>query len=331
MPVLNIPNLTPGDRVQADLLVSDRQEKKPLGGDPFVTLTLSNPTGKIETAPFWPNTMHLIEGVERGSVIQAMGNVSTYDRNGSSKRQLTITTPVRVVPREQANVYSFLPSVGDCTRLWDWIDKARAEMQSQSLRSVVDLFFADDDFRTRFERTPGSVSGHHAKLGGLLLHVYEVTSIAKQIARTTNSRANMDLVITGCLLHDVGKVESYEVAAGGFSHTTCGLLMGHVVLGMLMLERALVKVGKPVCSEGQLLELQHMILSHHGKLEFGSPVQPMTLEAEIVHWADEASSKSNDMSESLDDGEYFTNGGEVSDKKPWRVGRHIWRRSHNWE
>lgn len=331
MSVLNLPNLTTGERVQADLLVMDRVDKQPLSGDPFTTLTLGNPTGRIETAPFWPNTQHLIEGVERGSVVQVMGNVTTYDRNGTSRRQLSVSTPMRLVPKDQANIFAFLPSVGDCTKLWDWIDKVRSEMKSKSLRDVVDLFFGDDDFRMRFERTPGSVSGHHAKLGGLLLHVYEVTSIAKTTARTTQARANMDLVITGCLLHDIGKVEAYEVSAGGFAHTTCGLLLGHVVLGMLMLERAYAKIGHPVCTSGQLLELQHMILSHHGKLEFGSPVQPMTLEAEIVHWADEASSKSNDMSESLDDGEYFMGEREISDKKPWRVGRYIWRRPHNWE
>jgi 3'-5' exoribonuclease len=81
-----------------------------------------------------------------------------------------------------------------------------------------------------------------------------------------------------------------------------------------------------VCTEGQLLDLQHMILSHHGSLEFGSPVQPMTTEAEIVHWADEASAKANDMMESLEDAEAFASGREFSDKRPWRVGRRIWRR-----
>ena len=99
----------------------------------------------------------------------------------------------------------------------------------------------------------------------------------------------------------------------------------------MMLERRLAKLGEPVCTEGQLLELQHMILSHHGQLEFGSPVTPMTTEAEIVHWADEASAKANDMMESLEDGESFGSGGELSDKRVWRVGRRIWRRPHGWD
>jgi len=196
-------------------------------------------------------------------------------------------------------------------------------VSTPALRRAVDLFYADDNFRLQLEETPGSVNGHHAKLGGLLLHVFEVTSIARSMARTMN--ANADLVVAGALLHDVGKVEAYEIGGGGFGYTPCGLLLGHVVLGCLMLERRRVAAGRSICSEGQLLDLQHMILSHHGALEFGSPVQPMTTEAEIVHWADEASAKANDMIESLEDSDALSTGRGVSVKRPWRVGR-IWRR-----
>jgi 3'-5' exoribonuclease len=131
------------------------------------------------------------------------------------------------------------------------------------------------------------------------------------------------------LLHDIGKVEAYEVQNFTFSHTPGGLLLGHVVLGCLLLERRVREVGR-VCSDGQLLELQHMILSHHGARDCGSPVEPMTAEAEIVHWADEASAKANDMMETLDDPSNFLTGGEFSDRGPWRVGRRVWRRPHGW-
>ena len=107
-----------------------------------------------------------------------------------------------------------------------------------TLRRVVDLFYADDNFRLQLEQTPGSVNGHHAKLGGLLLHLFEVTSIARNMAKTMN--ANPDLVVVGALLHDVGKVEAYEIDGGGFGYTPCGLLLGHVVLGCLILERRLI-------------------------------------------------------------------------------------------
>jgi 3'-5' exoribonuclease len=323
MPPLNLCQLTIGERVQHELLVVDRTEKTHGNGDPFVVLKLGNASGQIDVAPIWSNQREWADGADRGRVVQAIGQVGVYAKTG--KRQIQLTGPLRVLPHEQVDLHAFLPRIsGGTTRLWDWIDKRRAEIATPTLRRVVDLFFADDDFRLRFEQTPGSVNGHHAKLGGLLLHVYEVTSIAKQTARTMN--ANVDLVVAGALLHDVGKVEAYCVEGGSFNHTPCGLLLGHIVLGCLMLERRLAALGSSVCSPGQLLDLQHMILSHHGSLEFGSPVQPMTTEAEIVHWADEASAKANDMMESLEDAESFGSGKEFSDKRAWRVGRRIWRR-----
>lgn len=329
MALIRIPDLSAGDRVQADFLVTERNEKKTKTGDPYVTLTLGNSSGSIETAPIWSSNKTWADGAERGTVVEAVGQISFYGTGASSKRQLNVSAPLRVVPSAQVDVNAFLPSVGDCSRLWAHVDKMRAEMMSAPLRRIVDLFYADDEFRTRLERTPGSVAGHHAKMGGLLQHIIEVASIARATARAC--KANVDLVTAGVLLHDIGKIESYSVSSAGFRHTSCGHLLGHVVLGCLMLDRAAaVAVPRP-CTDEQLLEIQHIILSHHGSLEFGSPVQPMTVEAEIIHWADEASAKSNDMIESLEDGECFADGDEISSRRPWRVGRRIWRRPHGWE
>lgn len=327
---LSIPQLSPGERVTSELLVYDRSEKKTNAGDPYVVLVLGNSSGRIETAPIWSDKLAWAEGARSGKVVQAIGDITLYSKSGPAKKQLALAGPVRILPDDRFRPEEFLPSIdGDPTKLWAWIDRIRAEIESATLRRVLDLFFADDDFRVRFERTPASTAGHHAKLGGLLLHVYEVTSIARQTARTM--RANADLAITGALLHDIGKVEAYEIGPGGFALTPCGLLLGHVVLGTLMLERRIAALGVPVCSEGQLQELHHMILSHHGSLEFGSPVQPMTTEAEIVHWADEASAKATDMAELLGDEELFSGGREYSDRSHWRLGRRIWRRPHGWD
>jgi 3'-5' exoribonuclease len=194
---------------------------------------------------------------------------------------------------------------------------------------VLDCVFGDDVFREQFERTPGSTKGHHAQVGGLLQHTVEVANIAVTAAKAVR-RANLDLVIAGALLHDVGKVEAYEVGPGGFAATPCGLLIGHVVLGVLHLERRLQKLGEPPCTEGQLLELRHMILSHHGRQEYGSPVVPMTLEAQIVHQADDASAKATDFLDAFDDGELWADGGEFS-KRSWQLGRQVWRRGHSWD
>jgi 3'-5' exoribonuclease len=334
MAPLAIPALAPGSRVQNTLLVFERAERKTKEGEPFVVLTLGNATGKIDTSPIWSDKLEWAEGARTGKLVQAIGDVVWYQKSGSGRKQLTLTGPVSVLPDELFRAEEFLPSIdGDVGRLWAWVDKVRADVDSRTLRRVLDLFYRDDGFRLRFERAPGSTSGHHAKLGGLLLHTYEVTNIARQTARTMSvgsTRVNIDLVVAGALLHDVGKVESYEIGPGGFTFSPCGLLVGHVVLGALMLERRVAAV-RSVCTEGQLLDLQHMILSHHGARELGSPVEPMTTEAEIVHWADEASAKATDMMEMLEDAELFTSGREISDRSHWRVGRRLWRRPHGWE
>lgn len=314
-----------GDRVQHEFLVVEREEKRQASGDPFVLLTLGNASGRIATAPIWSNQMDWALGAEKGKVVQVIGEVAAFH----GKRQVRLTAPLRVLPDTAVRAELFLPRIGVATEpLWDWIDRARSEMKSHSLRRAVDLFFGDDGFREEFERAPASVSGHHAALGGLLLHVTEVATIARNAARVM--KANADLVVVGALLHDIGKVRAYGITPTGFTHTPAGSLVGHVVLGALMLQERLVAVPLAELSPSQRLELVHLILSHHGALEFGSPVQPMTVEAELLHWADESSAKANDMTESLAEDEHFGDG-EVSERRPWRVGRKVWRRPHTWE
>ncbi|OYV73887.1 MAG: hypothetical protein B7Z72_01490 [Gemmatimonadetes bacterium 21-71-4] len=325
MPILDLTQLAIGQRVQHELMVLDRAERKQASGEPYVVLTLGNATGRVESAPIWSDKLPWAEGAERGRVVQVIGDVGAY----RGRRQIQLTSPVRVIPPEQVQLDDFVPHISeDPERLWDWIDRTRSEMTSTALQGALDLFFRDDVFRERFQRTPGSVSGHHARVGGLLKHVVEVTAVAKSAARAL--QVNVDLVVTGALLHDIGKVESYTIDRGAFVYTARGNLIGHVVLGCLMLTERAMAATPPACSPEQLTELQHMILAHHHTLEQGSPVQPMTAEAELVYWADEASAKGNDMLESLADDSEFPAGGEFSDRRPWRVGHRVWRRPYDW-
>lgn len=332
MPPFDLRSASVGDRVQHEFLVRDRAERTTRAGLPFVILTLGNATGTIESAPIWSERLDWADGADRGRVVQVIGDIAIFGDDGARKRQLQLSGPVRVLPADQFDPFAFLERIDvPVERLWDGLDRLRAEMRSPSLKRAVDLFFADDAYRVAFERTPGSVNGHHAKLGGLLLHVWEVASIARHTARTVR-QANTDLVIVGAMLHDIGKVDAYAVTADGFTHTPAGTLLGHVTLGALLLDRRL-QAMQPALSEAQQHELLHIVLSHHGALEFGSPVQPMTLEAEIVHWADEASAKAGDMQDELADPELFPPGSaaELSAKRSWRLGRRLWRRPAPWD
>lgn len=332
MPPFDLRSAVVGDRVQHEFLVRDRSERTTRAGLPFVVLTLGNSTGTIESAPIWSERLEWAAGADKGRVVQVIGDVGSFGDDGARKRQLQLTAPVRILPAEHFDADAFLERIDVATeKVWDGLDRMRAEFKSATLRRAVDLFFADDAFRVLFERAPGSVNGHHAKLGGLLLHVWEVASIARHTARTVR-HANVDLVVAGALLHDIGKVEAYAVSAEGFSHTSVGMLLGHVSLGAFMLDRRLNEL-RPALAESQHHELLHLVLSHHGALEFGSPVQPMTTEAEIVHWADEASAKAGDMVDEFADPDMFAPGGvaALSSKRSWRLGRRLWRRSQAWD
>lgn len=323
--MLDLSHLELGARIQHELLVLDRTDKETRDGKPFARLTLGNASGRVETAPIWTEQLSWAAGAVKGAVVQAIGTIGEY----AGKRQLSLTAPLRVLPRDSAHIEAFLPHITRKTEeLWNWVDQQRVALTSAKLRVALDLFFADDAFRQDFERAPGSTTGHHAQVGGLLLHSIEVANIAQGIARTM--RANVELVTVAALLHDIGKVESYSVSAAGFGHTTSGHLLGHVVLGTLLLDRRLRMLPAGTFSEAEELELQHFLQSHHGSLEFGAAVPPMTLEAEILHWADQASAKAADVTDTLANDEHFGDDA-FTQRRPWPVQKRLWRRPRGWE
>jgi 3'-5' exoribonuclease len=294
--LLDLPALRPGDRVQDPLLVREVQEKAYEGGR-FTILTLGNATGTIESAPVWQDARALIEGIRPRHVVQVIGQVGEY----GGRRQLELTS-LRLLPDGAADLGQLLPSVGDPAPYWEKLDGWRREIRKPRLAAVLALFYDDDDFRRGYERCPASVNGHHAAVGGLLKHTVEVGFIGRAIAKVAG--ADADLVLAGVLLHDMGKLESYRWD-GVFEHTDVGHLLGHVVLGALMLERRLADAHPAPCTAAERDLLLHLILSHHGRREFGSPVPPLTLEAEVLHWADNASAKTASMAEALRDSEAF--------------------------
>lgn len=325
MTMLDLGSAIAGDRVQHELIVRSREDKTTKNGDPFVVLQLGNATGVIQ-ANVWREDVPAIAGVRVGSIVQVIGVVETYQ----NKRQLKLSTTPRVVAASAVNIDEFLPRIAVAAEsLWAQVDGWRTALRSKRLRVAIDLFFADDEFRVAFERTPGAPRGHHAQIGGLLLHVVEVANIARAAAKTMV--ADVDLVTAGALLHDIGKTEAYAITAAGFEYTQAGRLLQHIVLGSLMLDRRLRTLAPGTLNQVQELELHHFIQSHHGIPEHGAAVRPMTLEAELLHWADQASANANNFLEAVVDPDLFPGEEEFSVKRSWRLDRHVWRRAHSWE
>jgi 3'-5' exoribonuclease len=320
MTLLDLATLQPGYRVQEVLLVIDVMQKGYSGGY-FTVLTLSNASGTIDTAPIWDNERELVAGVRKRHAVQVIGEVTQYD----GRRQLKVAS-VRVMPEGTVQPQQLLPSVGDVGRYWETLDAWRREIRKPRLARVLALFYDDDDFRRRYAQCPASIGGHHAKIGGLLKHTTEVAAIARTIARATGG--DQELVLAGALLHDIGKLEAYTWD-GIFDYAEDHHLLGHVVLGARMLERRLRDSGVDLPPR-ELAVLTHLILSHHGQLEFGSPVRPLTLEAEILHWADNASAKTASMAEALREAEAFGDGA-VAQRRFWQLdNRRPFRGASDW-
>jgi 3'-5' exoribonuclease len=317
----DLTRLSPGDRVQDPFLVLEVETR--VGDHPHTVLILGNSTGSIPTAPFWEEDQTRIAGIARRVVVQVIGEVAVY----REKRQLNVSS-IRVLPAGTIEPARLLPSIGDVRRYWGYLDRLRGEIRGPRLRAVLDLFYEDPDFRRRYEECPASTSGHHAALGGLLQHTAEVAAIALAIARTAG--ADQDMVVAGVLLHDIGKLEAYRWD-GAFEATDLNALFGHVVLGALMLDRTVRSRPTMPCTEPELALLLHLILSHHGRQEFGAPVPPLTLEAEVLHYADNANAKTASMAQAIADGSNFAADALVSSQRLWQVDRRrVYRGNSDW-
>ena len=308
----DLKRLALGERLQDPLLVLGIDQRDASRG-PFTILTLGNCRGQLSTAPFWAEDQPRIAGIARGDVVQVIGEVAQY--NG--RRQLKVTC-IRVLPRGSVDRRQLLPSTGEVTQYWDRLDAWRAEVNRPRLSRTLALFYDDPDFRQSYQECPASTQGHHAELGGLLRHTCEVASIGRAIAKVCH--ADLDIVLAGALLHDIGKLEAYSWH-GPFELTECGSLLGHVTLGLLMLDRRVGEEDPAPCTDQELTLLHHLILSHHGKLEFGAAVPPMTLEAEVLHYADDASAKAASMADALADPDNFAGNALVSAKSIWQLDR----------
>lgn len=323
MPIApDLKQLPVGGRVEDPLRVLGIEHRESAGGA-YTTLTLGNRHGALPTAPFWAEERARLAGIERGAIVHVVGEVGQY--NG--RRQLKVSA-MRLLPPSAVDWRDLLPTVGDVAPYWEPLDRWRAEIRRPRLRRTLDLFYADHQFRGRYEECPASTTGHHAELGGLLKHTCEIAAIGRAIGRA--SGADVELVLAGTLLHDIGKLDAYSWQ-GAFEVTEIGALLGHVTLGMLMLDRRVRAENPAPCTERELGILQHLIASHHGKPEFGAAVAPMTLEAEVLHFADNASAKTASMGQALADPDNFTAGALVSAKSLWQLDRRrVYRGSSDW-
>jgi 3'-5' exoribonuclease len=297
--------LTDGDNIDEVYLVADKQLRSNRKGDPFLQLDLRDRTGGI-SARLWNATEPQFRSFEEGDFLRIKGKVQLFQ--GSLQ---VIFTQFERVPREQVDLHEFLPrSQQDVGRMFDRLRALLLKLDNPHLRALVECFLMDEALMAGFRQAPAGVRNHHAYLGGLLEHVLSMLEAADRLA-PLYPELNRDLLLMGVFLHDLGKVRelSYDRA---FGYTDEGQLVGHIDLGIEMLNAKVARVpdltGEPFPTE-LLLRLKHMIVSHHGTYEFGSPRLPMTPEAIALHYLDNLDAKIHSFTRDIRDDASGTSAG----------------------
>ncbi len=263
--------------------------KKTRHGDQYIAMTVGDRTGKIPLR-IWSANEEFYRSFAVGELVSIEG-IKVTDYQG--RLQLSINDHqhqmINSYPLEQFDPADFLEVTDrDPEVLIKGIRDAIGKIEDQGLKLLLYMFFEKDrSFISGFKQSPAAVTHHHAYCGGLLEHTFSVLKFCQQAAE--NYQVDLDLLTTGAILHDIGKIKSYSFQPV-IEMTTEGRLYGHIILGIRMIEEKmdeLKKRGKNLISPETTLRINHMIISHHGRKEWGSPVEPSTVEAIILHHADQ--------------------------------------------
>lgn len=256
------------------------------GGGQYLALTLGDRTGQIECR-MWDNVSDSVGQFESGDVVKVRGEVCRY--NG--QLQINLDRIRRAAP-EEFDAADYLPqSSQDIEGMWRRLNDYVDSFSDPHLKALVRAFLEDPDLARALRHAPAAKSMHHAWLGGLLEHIVSLLGICEMAAQHYPA-IHRDLLLTGAVLHDIGKLQ--ELSWGtAFEYTIAGQLVGHITLGVAMIEKKLD--GLPDFPPELRILVQHIVVSHHGKLEFGSPKLPMIPEAVLLHYLDDLDAKMHSM------------------------------------
>jgi 3'-5' exoribonuclease len=263
-------------------LVNEKEVRNSRAGKAYLRLDLGDRSGTIE-AVMWDQFEASAKDIGRGDVVKVNARVESY-RN---KLQLTLQQ-LRLAKPEEVELADYFPHTKeDVGKMWAQLLEFADSIENPWLKKLVNGIISDPATAARYKRAPAAKVMHHAYLGGLLEHVIGLCGLAKQVA-AHYPELNADLLLTVAILHDVGKLDElcYDRAIG---YTTEGQLLGHIVMELETVSKAIDAIeGFPANLK---TVVQHLLISHHGQYEFGSPKLPMIREAMVFHYLDDMDSK----------------------------------------
>jgi 3'-5' exoribonuclease len=272
--------------ITALFVVAAKQVKPKKSGEPYLALTLADRTGTIE-AKMWDGVPEAMHTFDQDDFIKVRGLINKYNH----RYQLTIHK-LRKCEEHEVDFTDYLPATKkNVDELWAKVVSYVDSFENPHLKALIKAFMADPAIEKAYKSAPAAKTLHHAFIGGLLDHVVSLMTSCDLILRNY-PHLNRDLVLTGVFLHDIGKIHELTYARS-FSYTTEGQLLGHMIIELEMLHKKLL--GLPDFPVELKVLVEHLIISHHGEYEFGSPKLPMFPEALLLHYMDDLDSKIESM------------------------------------
>jgi 3'-5' exoribonuclease len=277
-----VTDLQPDQIVTGTFLVQHKDVRQKKSGDVYLSLTLADRTGELD-AKMWDNAAEAVDTFAQDDFVRVKGLLQVFQ----NRPQLTLHKIQSVVDADVDVADYFPASKRDRDEMFRELEGWVAAIGNPHLKALLNAIFADEEIARAYRTAPAAKGIHHAWIGGLIEHVLSLCSLAKFTA-AHYSGIDLDLLLAGVMLHDIGKISELKYVRS-FSYSTEGQLLGHIVIGLRMIEDKLRTI--PDFPEKLRDLLLHMIISHHGELAYGSPKVPMFPEAMLLHHLDNLDSK----------------------------------------
>jgi 3'-5' exoribonuclease len=285
-----VDTLVANETVTTQFLVLSKEIRQKKTGEPYLTLHLADRTGEIE-AKMWDNVAEVMHTFERDHFVKVKGLAQIYN----NRSQFTIHK-LRKLEDHEVEFSDFFPcSERDPEQMFLELEGIIRSLTNPHLRGLLESIFSDTNICRLYKIAPAAKSIHHACRSGLIEHVLSLCELGKLTA-IHYPEVDPDLLLAGIILHDIGKIEELSYARS-FGYSSDGQLLGHIILGLRLLASRFDQL--PDFPHRLRILVEHMILSHHGELEFGSPKTPMFAEAMLLHHLDNLDSKMNAMRSAL--------------------------------
>jgi 3'-5' exoribonuclease len=285
-----VGTLVANDVVTAQFLVISKEIRQKKTGEPYLALHLADRTGELE-AKMWDNVAEVMDTFDRDDFVKVKGLVQVYQ----NRSQFTVHR-LRRLEEHEVDFSDFFPcSERDPDEMFAELLGIVRDVKDPHLRGLLLAVLEDKSIAGRYKLAPAAKSIHHACRGGLLEHVLSLCSLSRLMAAHYRT-VDLDLLITGAVLHDIGKLDELAYARS-FGYSTEGQLLGHIIIGLRMVETKLAEMPDFPPKLRDLLE--HILISHHGELEFGSPKVPIFPEALLFHLLDNLDSKMDSVRSAL--------------------------------